>query len=87
MLKDIEWSEDGTYTPQGKHTPIEFFNNALKNSYITDKCYVPKGTVFKVVSVKDGSIPYFCRCMTLPITVWLERDQFDFVGRDSRRRV
>ena len=36
MLKDIEWSEDGTYTPQGKHTPIEFFNNALKNSYIFD---------------------------------------------------
>ena len=28
MLKDIEWSEDGTYTPQGKHTPIEFFNKA-----------------------------------------------------------
>ena len=36
MLKDVEWSEDGTYAPQGKHTPIEFFNNALKNSYLFD---------------------------------------------------
>lgn len=36
MLKDVEWSEDGTYTPQGKHKPIEFFNNALKNSYLFD---------------------------------------------------
>ena len=36
MLKDVEWSEDGTYAPQGRHTPIEFFNNALKNSYLFD---------------------------------------------------
>lgn len=36
MLKDVEWSEDGTYAPQGEHTPIEFFNNALKNSYLFD---------------------------------------------------
>jgi len=36
MLKDIQWSEDGTYTPQGEHKPAEFFNNALKNSYIFD---------------------------------------------------
>lgn len=36
MLKDVEWAEDGTYAPQGKHTPIEFFNNALKNSYLFD---------------------------------------------------
>lgn len=36
MLKDVQWSEDGTYTPQGSHTPIEFFNNALKNSYLFD---------------------------------------------------
>lgn len=36
MLKDVEWSEDGTYAPQGIHTPIEFFNNALKNSYRFD---------------------------------------------------
>lgn len=36
MLKDVQWSEDGTYTPQGEHKPIEFFNNALKNSYLFD---------------------------------------------------
>lgn len=36
MLKDVQWSEDGTYTPQGAHTPVEFFNNALKNSYLFD---------------------------------------------------
>lgn len=36
MLKDVKWSEDGTYTPQGEHTPIEFFNNALKNSVLFD---------------------------------------------------
>ena len=36
MLKDVQWSEDGTYTPQGCHTPLEFFNNALKNSYLFD---------------------------------------------------
>ena len=34
MLKDVQWSEDGTYTPQGCHTPLEFFNNALKNGYV-----------------------------------------------------
>lgn len=36
MLKDVKWPEDGTYTPQGTHTPVEFFNNALKNSYLFD---------------------------------------------------
>ena len=36
MLKDVQWPEDGTYSPQGKHKPIEFFNNALKNSYLFD---------------------------------------------------
>lgn len=32
MLKDVKWAEDGTYTPQGVHTPFEFFTNALENS-------------------------------------------------------
>ena len=32
MLKDVKWSEDGTYTPHGKHTSFEFFSNALSNS-------------------------------------------------------
>lgn len=32
MLKDVKWSDDGTYTPQGEHTPFEFFTNALENS-------------------------------------------------------
>lgn len=36
MLKDVKWSEDGTYSPHGEHTPIEFFNNALKNSFLFD---------------------------------------------------
>jgi len=36
MLKDVLWSDDGTYTPQGEHKPIEFFNYALKNSYLFD---------------------------------------------------
>ena len=36
MLKDVKWSEDGTYTPQGKHTPFEFFSLALENSYFFD---------------------------------------------------
>lgn len=36
MLKDVQWSEDGTYSPQGEHNPIEFFNNGLKNSYLFD---------------------------------------------------
>lgn len=36
MLKDVKWSEDGSYTPQGAHTPVEFFNNALKNSILFD---------------------------------------------------
>lgn len=36
MLKDVKWSEDGTYTPQGERKPIEFFNNALRNSYLFD---------------------------------------------------
>lgn len=36
MLKDIQWSEDGTYTPQGEHKPVEFFDNALRNSYMFD---------------------------------------------------
>lgn len=36
MLKDVKWSEDGTYTPQGQHTPFEFFSNALENSFFFD---------------------------------------------------
>ena len=36
MLKDVKWSEDGTYTPQGQHTPYEFFSNALENSFFFD---------------------------------------------------
>ena len=36
MLNDIEWAEDGVYTPQGEHTPHEFFSNALSNSLIFD---------------------------------------------------
>lgn len=36
MLKDVKWAEDGTYSPQGDHKPVEFFNNALKNSYLFD---------------------------------------------------
>lgn len=59
---------------------------ALKSSYITDKYYIPKGTKFKVIFVDEGSSPYFCRCMTMTITIWLKRDQFDCVGRDFRRR-
>lgn len=36
MLNDVEWAEDGVYTPQGSHTPHEFFSNALSNSLIFD---------------------------------------------------
>lgn len=36
MLKDVKWSEDGTYTPQGQHTPFEFFSSALENSFFFD---------------------------------------------------
>lgn len=36
MLKDVNWAEDGTYTPQGEHKPIEFFSNALENSILFD---------------------------------------------------
>ena len=36
MLKNVKWSEDGTYSPQGQHTPFEFFSNALENSYFFD---------------------------------------------------
>ena len=36
MLKSVNWAEDGTYTPQGKHTPYEFFSNALENSSFFD---------------------------------------------------
>lgn len=32
MLKTIHWAEDGTYTPQGQHTPFDFFSDALENS-------------------------------------------------------
>lgn len=36
MLKEVKWAEDGTYTPQGRHTPYEFFSNSLENSYFFD---------------------------------------------------
>ena len=36
MLKDVKWPEDGTYSSQGNHTPMEFFDNALKNSSLFD---------------------------------------------------
>lgn len=36
MLNDVKWPEDGTYTPQGEHTPIEFFSEALSNSVMFD---------------------------------------------------
>lgn len=34
MLYEVDWAEDGTYTPQGEHTPVEFFNDALNNSVL-----------------------------------------------------
>lgn len=36
MLKDVEWSEDGTYTQKSIYTPLKFFNDALKNSCVFD---------------------------------------------------
>lgn len=36
MLYEVDWAEDGTYAPQGEHTPVEFFNNALNNSVMFD---------------------------------------------------
>lgn len=36
MLKDVDWAEDGTYTPQGAHTPHEFFTLGLLNSISFD---------------------------------------------------
>ena len=36
MLNDVEWADDGVYTPQGEHTPHEFFSNALSNSLMFD---------------------------------------------------
>lgn len=36
MLTEVKWPEDGTYTPQGQHTPYEFFSNALENSNYFD---------------------------------------------------
>ena len=36
MLNDVEWAEDGVYTPQGDHAPHEFFSNALSYSLIFD---------------------------------------------------
>ena len=36
MLSNVKWAEDGTYTPQGQHTPFEFFSDALENSYFFD---------------------------------------------------
>lgn len=36
MLKDVKWADDGTYSPQGDCKPIDFFNNALKNSCMFD---------------------------------------------------
>ena len=36
MLRDVKWSEDGTYSPHGEHKPVEFFNQALRNSYLFD---------------------------------------------------
>ena len=36
MLNDVKWAEDGVYAPHGKHTPLEFFSNALSNSVIFD---------------------------------------------------
>ena len=36
MLNDVKWSEDGTYSPHGEHKPVEFFNQALRNSYLFD---------------------------------------------------
>lgn len=36
MLLDVDWAEDGTYTPQGAHTPHEFFTLGLLNSISFD---------------------------------------------------
>lgn len=36
MLKDVKWAADRTYRPGEEHNPIEFFNNALTNSFEFD---------------------------------------------------
>lgn len=51
----------------------------VKSSYFADGHYIPQGTEFEIAFVDRQGIPYCCRGLTIPITIWLRRDQFDIV--------
>jgi len=52
----------------------------IKSGYITREYFINKGTEFEITFVDKGTnTPYRCRCLTLPVTLWLKRDQFNVV--------
>lgn len=51
----------------------------VKSSYFVDGYRIPQGTEFEITFVDRQGIPYCCRCLTMPISMWLRRDQFDIV--------
>lgn len=52
----------------------------VKSSYFTNGYRIEKGTEFEITFVDKGTnTPYCCRCLILPVTLWLKRDQFDVI--------
>ena len=53
---------------------------------ITVSCYsepyhIAKGTEFEVEFVDNQSIPYKCKCLTMPVSLWLRKDQIELVKK------
>lgn len=51
----------------------------VKGSYFVEGYHIPQGTEFEITFVDRQGVPYCCRGLTVPITMWLRWDQFDIV--------
>ena len=54
---------------------------AITVNCYSEPYYIPKGTEFKVEVVDRQSIPYNCRCLTMPVSLWLRKDQIELVTK------
>lgn len=52
---------------------------AINADYYSEPYHIPKGTKFEITFVDRQGIPYHCRCLTMPVSLWLRRDQIDIV--------
>ena len=54
---------------------------AITVNYYSEPYRISKGTEFEVELVDKQSIPYKCKCLTMPVSLWLRKDQIKLVAK------